>query len=332
MKTLTILVPVLNEEENLPILRQRLNAVLDGLRNHIGAEVIVLDNGSSDRTPAIAKAICADDPQWKYVRYSRNFGYHASLACGFDLATGDALIVLAGDLQEPPELIPIMLGLWEKGNDVVYGVLDERNDSNILKTLGAKVFYQLIYFMSESHLPRHATDFRIISRRVLDVVKNMREPDRYLRGLIHWTGFKQASFIYNRDKRIHGNSTAGIWYSTKWAINAIICFSTVPLRIAAYFGAFVMIGSVLAAAYFVWARFFPPEWMPLPPTGTSAILVLLLFGIGLNAFLLGIIGEYVGRIYNQGKLRPLYIIDEAINMEIHDSVGSPVPRRSRQIR
>ena len=314
MKTLTILIPVLNEEDNLPILRERLDRVMAGLAGRVAAEIIVLDNCSEDRTPQIAKAICAENPAWKYVRYSRNFGYHGSLACGFDQATGDALVVVAGDLQEPPELIPRMIDLWEEGNDVVYGVLDERNDSSLLKTLGAHVFYQVIYWASEARLPRHATDFRLISRRVIDAVKTMREPDRYLRGLVHWAGFRQASFVYSRDKRIHGKSTAGIWYSTKWAVNALICFSYLPLRIAAYFGMLVMLASTLAAAYFVTVRFYPPSWMPIPPTGTTAIIVLMLFAIGLNAFFLGIIGEYVGRIYNQGKGRPLYIVDETVNI------------------
>jgi dolichol-phosphate mannosyltransferase len=315
MKNLTILVPVLNEEENLPLLRQRLTDVLSSLQGRIRPEVIILDNCSSDRTPIIAADICAGSPDWKYVRYSRNFGYHNSLACGFDLARGDGLIVLAGDLQEPPELIPQMVELWEQGNDVVYGVLRERNDSDLIKTLGAKLFYSLIYSMIPSGLPRNATDFRLISRRVVDVVRQMREPDRYLRGLVHWVGFKQASFVYDRDKRQFGKSTAGIWYSTKWAVNALISFSNLPLRIAAVFGLLTMLLSTLAALYFVVVHFFPPRWMLIPPTGTTAIIVLLLFVIGLNAFFLGIIGEYIGRIYNQGKQRPLYVIDRTINVD-----------------
>lgn len=315
MKTLTILIPVLNEELNLPTLRQRLESVFAGLKDRVQPEYIVLDNCSEDSTPQIAESFCLNDPHWKYVRYSRNFGYHGSLAGGFDLASGDALIVVAGDLQEPPEMIPLMVELWQQGHDVVYGTLKERNDSNLIKTAGAKIFYSLIYRMSSSVLPPNATDFRLISRRVIDVVKDLREPDRYLRGLVHWAGFKQASFPYNRDKRTHGRSTAGIWYSTKWAANAIISFSNLPLRAAAYFGALAMLLSFLASIYFVVVRFYPPTWMPIPPTGTTAIIVLLLFAIGLNAFFLGIIGEYVGRIYTQGKKRPLYVIDKTVNLE-----------------
>ncbi|MCX7308947.1 MAG: glycosyltransferase family 2 protein [Afipia sp.] len=314
MKTLTILIPALNEELNLPTLRRRLESVFAGLKDKVRPEYIVLDNCSEDSTPQIAERFCLENSDWKYVRYSRNFGYHGSLAGGFDLASGDALIVVAGDLQEPPEMIPLMVDLWQQGNDVVYGILQERNDSNLVKTVGAKVFYSIIYRMSSSPLPNSATDFRLISRRVIDVVKNMREPDRYLRGLVHWAGFKQSSFLYNRDKRIHGKSTAGIWYSTKWAVNAIISFSNLPLRAAAFFGLIAMIVSLLATVYFVIVHFFPPAWMPIPPTGTTAIIVLLLFAIGLNAFFLGIIGEYVVRIYTQSKKRPLYVIDKVVHL------------------
>jgi dolichol-phosphate mannosyltransferase len=313
MIKLTILIPALNEADNLPLLRDRLNNVFEGLKGRVEPEIIILDNCSVDATSDLAAAICAARPEWKYVRYSRNFGYHNSLACGFDLASGDALIVVTGDLQEPPELIPRMIDLWEQGNDVVYGVLAARNDSNVLITIGAKLFYTLIFAMTPARLPQNATDFRLVSRRVIDAVKNMREPDRYLRGLVHWVGFRQASFVYDRDKRTCGPSTAGLWYSAGWA--AIVSFSNLPLRLAAYFGAATMLISIMASIYFVTVHFYPPEWMPIPPTGTTAIIVLVLFAIGLNALFLGVIGEYIGRIYNQGKGRPLYIVDHKLNFD-----------------
>ncbi len=308
------MIPALNEELNLPILRQRLEAVFSELKDRIDPEFILLDNCSTDATAALGAQFCTESLHWKYVRYSRNFGYHASLACGFDLATGDALVVVAGDLQEPPELIPKMVDLWEQGNEVVYGVLNTRNDSNLIKTMGAAVFYRLLYRMSATMLPPGATDFRLISRKVIDVIKSMREPDRYLRGLVHWAGFKQDFFIYDRDKRVHGTSTAGIWYSLKWAANSIISFSNLPLRAASIFGLLTIVISILSSFYFIYVHFYPPRWMPIAPTGTTAILVLLLFAIGLNAFFLGVIGEYVGRIYNQGKHRPLYVIDKTMNI------------------
>ena len=314
MKVLTILVPCFNEEHNLPRLYERLNAVLLSNADKVRAEVILLDNCSEDGTEGVSKNICLANANWKYVRYSRNFGYHNSLACGFDLATDDALIVLAGDLQDPPELISLMIERWENGNDVVYGILKKRNDDSALKTIGAKIFYRLIHRMSDTPLPPNATDFRLISRRVIDVVKKMKEPDRYLRGLIQWTGFKQTSFDYDRSKREFGKSSVGVWHSLKWAVNAIICFSALPLRLISLFGLAVMLLSGLAAIYFLIVRFFPLTTSP-PPTGTTSIILILLFGIGLNSFFLGVIGEYVGRVYNQGKHRPLYVIDEKFNFD-----------------
>jgi len=316
MKKLTILIPAYNEAENLPELRRRLELVFDGMRSRVEPEYILLDNRSSDRTPEIARSFCAQNPQWKYIRYSRNFGYHNSLACGFDLATGDALIVVAGDIQEPPEKIPEMVDLWEKDHQVVYGILQKRNDNDPVKSIGAWLFYRLLFSISGDNAPKNATDFRLIDRKVIDVVRRMREPDRYLRALVQWTGFNQAPFQYDRAPRTRGKSVATFWYGVKWGINAIISFSTVPLRLATYFGLIVLIGSFVFGLYFLLAHFIPALSGTRPPTGTTAILVLLSFAIGLNAFFLGIIGEYVGRSYAQGKERPLYIIDEAINIKV----------------
>jgi polyisoprenyl-phosphate glycosyltransferase len=310
MKKLSILVPVFNEEGNLPRLQKRLDLVLEKIKGKIDPEVIILDNCSTDNSSNISKAIVKQSRYWKYIRLSRNFGYHNSLACGFDIATGDGLIVLAGDLQEPPEFIPEMVEKWEQGYEVVYGILNERNDSSLLKTIGARIFYPLIYTISETTLPQNATDFRLIDRKIIDVIKKMREPDRYLRGLIHWSGFKQIGFQYDREKRIYGESVAGIWYSTKWALNAIICFSNFPLRIISYFGILVLILSTGLSLFFIYTKFYPLEFLPTPPTGSTVIILLLLFIIGMNSLFLGLIGEYVGRIYTQGKERPLYIIDE----------------------
>lgn len=327
MPLLTILVPALNEEGNLQALHQRLQPVIESLRPRVQCEVILLDNCSTDRTREIGQQLCAADPAWRYVRYSRNFGYHGSLACGFDLARGDGVVVLAGDLQEPPELLAKMVDLWLQGNDVVYGVLEKRNDDTWLKTLGAHLFYWLFYRLADIRMPMNATDYRIISRRVLEVVRQLREPDRYLRGLVHWVGFRQVAFTYDRERRVHGKSNAGIGVSIMWALNATVCFSAKPLRAVAVFGALVMLISILVSLFFAFSYFFPPASFPTRVSGVTALALLVMFGTGVNALFLGVIGEYVGRIYNQGKLRPLYVIDEAVNIVVDDRVGWPLPTR-----
>lgn len=312
---LTLLVPCYNEAANLPAAYERIETVMAQLRETVDYEVIVLDNRSEDRTRGVAKDLCSRNLRWRYVRYSRNFGYHASLACGFDVARGDALVVIAGDLQEPPEMIPRMIEIWREGNDVVYGVLKRRSDESILKTVGAWFAYRLIYWLSDSRIPPSATDFRLIDRKVIDAIRRMSEPDRYLRGMVHWVGFRQASFPYDRDPRRHGESSGGLWVSIRMAVHAIICFSHMPLRAMAYFGLLVMLGALAFGLFFLYVYFARPLWIPEPPSGMTGIALLLVFAIGLNALFLGLIGEYVGRIYNQGKSRPLYIIDEKVNFD-----------------
>lgn len=312
MKKISILVPVLNEEENFPELEKRLSALVTRLNNY-NFEIILLDNCSTDSSPVLAKEITSRLKNWKYVRYSKNFGYHNSLVCGYDLASGDALVVVQADLQDPPELIEKMIGLWEDGNNVVYGILIKRNDYSILKTIGAKIFYRIIYFAGNLKMPINATDFRLVDRKVIDAVKQLREPDRYLRGLVHWVGFRSAGFYYDRDSRVKGKSVGNLYYCTKYAINAFISFSEFPLRFMIYLGLIIISICFLASIYFLWLYFHQDVLTNKLPTGLTMTTLLSIFSIGLNAVFFGVIGEYVGRIYNQGKKRPLYIIDEKIN-------------------
>lgn len=312
-KLVTILVPAYNESGGLPHLYDRLVNVLDGEPDY-RFEVIVLDNASEDASREIALDICNRDARWCYLRYSRNFGYHASLAAGFDVAHGDALVVVAGDLQEPPEMIPTMLRGWEAGADVVYGVLRRRSDHSRIKALGAKLAYKLIHVLSDAKIPPNATDFRLIDRRVVDVLRQMREPDRYLRGLVHWVGFKQRPFEYDREPRRHGRSNWGTYNSVLMALHAVICFSAKPLRLMTLVGLCITLGAALLALVYLILYFWKPTFIAPPPPGISMISILVMFMVGLNALFLGIIGEYVGRIYNQGKQRPLYLIDERVSI------------------
>ena len=203
-KLISIILPAYNEEANLPSAFMRINAVAQSLSEAYDFEMIVLDNASTDRTGAIAKAHCEADPRWKYLAYSRNFGAEASMLAGLDHAKGDAVINVFSDMQDPPELIPEMVHRWERGAQMVYGVLRERNDYSILKTIGAKIAYKLIRWFADTNIPENATDFRLMDRVVVDAVCQMREPDRYLRGLVHWLGFKVDSFQFDRAKREGG--------------------------------------------------------------------------------------------------------------------------------
>jgi dolichol-phosphate mannosyltransferase len=307
---ISIVVPAYNEEANLPNLFDRVGRVAAGLEQDARFEFIVLDNSSTDLTRRLAIEQAERDPRWKYVRYSRNFGAEASLLAGLDLAMGDAVINLFSDLQDPPELIPKMFELWKHGNQVVYGVVRERNDSSYLKTIGARIAYKLIHWLAECKIPENATDFRLMDRSVVNALRSMREPDRYMRGLVHWIGFKQQGITYDRARRKGGSSTANLIYCIRFALHAIACFSAKPMHLAMLFGAFLTSTSILLGAFYLSVHFFKPHFLVAPPPGVTTLILLILFILGVNSLFLGIIGEYVGRIYNQGKGRPLYIVAE----------------------
>lgn len=312
-RLISIILPAYNEEENLPGAIARINAVAESLADRYDFEMIIMDNASVDRTGTIARTQCLADPRWKYLVYSRNFGAEASMLAGLDHAKGDAVINVFSDMQDPPEYIPEMIGKWETGAQMVYGVLRQRNDYSIVKTLGAKVAYKLIHWLADTNIPENATDFRLMDRVVVDALCQMREPDRYLRGLVHWLGFRTDSFIYDRAKRVGGATSANLVYCIKFALHAIVCFSSKPMHLAMMLGLVLTLGSVFLSVAYVVLYFVRPAFLMPPPPGITTIMLFALFIIGLNALLLGIIGEYVGRIYNQGKKRPLYIVADKMN-------------------
>ncbi len=323
---LSIIIPAYNEEANLPTLFARVGAVADGLTERCRVEMIVLDNCSRDQTGRIATEQCARDSRWKYLRYSRNFGAEASLLAGLDFASGDAVVNLFSDLQDPPELIPQMLTEWEKGADVVYGVVRERNDSSKLKTVGAKMAYILINALADCKIPPNATDFRLMDRKVVLALRTLREPDRYMRGLVHWVGFDQRPVTYDRALRVGGKSNGTLIYCIKFAIHAIICFSSKPMDLAMISGAVLTISSLLLGMLYTALFFARPAFLNPPPPGVTTLLLLTLFSLGIQSLFLGIIGEYVGRIYNQGKGRPIYIADKTVGFRAADL---PMPSRTR---
>ncbi len=324
-KTVSVVILSFNEAENLPQVFKHLGKQASDLVALYDFEFILLDNSSTDQTRELAANQCRGNPQWRYIRYSRNFGAEASLQAGLDHSTGDAVIVFCADLQDPPDYFPEMLAKWEAGAEVVSGILSERNDSSLLKTLGAKIAYHLIFQLTESRIPPNATSFRLLDRKVVAVLMEMREPDRYFRGMVHWVGFKQDYFTYNRQKRVAGNSNAGILHCILYAFNAIICFSSRPMHLSMYFGLALTGLAVLSSGIYGILFFLEPSFLPTPPPGTTTLILLALFLVGMNSLFLGIIGEYVGRIYRQGKNRPLYIVAERINFNpsVDQSIHSP---------
>lgn len=310
----TIVVPAYNEEMNLPQLEKRLIAVLSSIQE-VCFEVLLIDNCSEDNTENIMIEMSARNQGWKHIRFSRNFGFETSLAAGLHYAAGDALIYLSSDLQEPPEEIPKMVSIWlNSGCDIVYGVVGHRNDYSFLKTLGAKIAYWLIHKLSDSKIPANATDFRLISRPVINVLKRCSERSRYMRGLVHWVGFRTVSFTYDRAERIRGHTTANIFYSFRFAIQALVANSQTPLHLTSFIGFFftmiALAGIILYGSFQVSVLLGYPIFAEAPDGWTSLIIAILFFG-GVQCMFLGIIGEYIGRIYTETKHRPRWIVANA---------------------
>jgi len=228
-------------------------------------------------------------------------------------APGDVSLAPVAFDTPREEMIPEFVRQWEEGFEVVGGVLRKRRDYRILKTIGAKIAYWMIYTLSDCKIPANATDFRLLDRKVVNALRLLREPDRYLRGLVHWVGFRRVYVPYDRAARSGGRSTAGLWFCVSYALNAMLCFSTKPLRLATFFGGLVVAASFGYALFALAIYFLRLSFIPVAPPGVTTIVLLISFFLGFNTMFLGIIGEYVARIYNQGKNRPLYLVDEQLN-------------------
>ena len=309
MSTLvSIVIPALNEQDNIAPLEADLTQTLDGLPYSF--EFIVVDNGSTDGTDVEVKKICLRDSRWKYVRFSRNFGVEASITAGYRLASGEAIVVLYSDLQDPPQVIPAFLQKWREGFDVVYGIRTVRPGDAKWRNAMVKVVYGVIALLADVEIPRNAGDFRLISRRVADALESCTESNRYMRGLIAWLGFRQTGVEYQRRPRATGESKAPLGSLIVFALNAFTSFSVKPLRVFTFLG-FCLVGlSLLAIPLYVYL-FLTGS----PPPGITTLIVLALLGIGINSLGIGVLGEYLGRTYAETKRRPLYVIAESVNME-----------------
>ena len=308
----TVAIPIFNEEEVLPELYRRVRDVLAELPGD-GHEMVFVDDGSSDGTFEILTTLAEIDPQVRAVALSRNFGHQAALTAALDQATGDVVVLMDGDLQDAPETIPLFLEKHAEGYDVVYAIRQQRKEGWLKRTCYAS-FYRIISRMSEIELPRDAGDFALLSRRVVDELRRSPERHRYLRGMRCWVGFRQTGIPVIRDARYAGDSKFSARKLLRLAFDGIFSFSVMPLRIATVLGALVVAGSTLFAAYATLVHLF----LSRSPQGFTALIVAVTFLAGVQLLFLGLCGEYIGRIYEQVKQRPQYVVDRVVTMEALD--------------
>lgn len=303
---LSVAIPIHNEETVLPELLRRLRCVLDGLAGG-PHEIVFVDDGSTDRTFEILQQAALQDTRIVVVSLSRNFGHQAAITAALDHAVGEAVVVMDGDLQDVPEVIPKFVEKYQQGYDVVYAQRVRRKEPWPLR-LCYFVFYRMMARLSDIHLPLDSGDFGLMSRRVINQVRRMPEHHRYLRGIRSWVGFRQVGVAVERAERHSGKSKYSLIRLVKLATDGVFAFSIVPIRAAALVGTFVMFVSILYVAYAVYAKVF----LQRSPQGFTALLVAVTFLSGIVLFFLGIIGEYVGRIYEETKGRPQYIVGRIV--------------------
>ena len=304
MLKLTVVVPAYNESEGLREFHARLAAVFDGM--DLETEVLYVDDGSRDDTWAVMNALREADARVSTLKLSRNFGKELALTAGLDHADADAVVVIDADLQDPPELIPAFVAHWRDGYDVIYGTRASRAGETGFKKLTSSVFYRVMERLSQTPIPRDTGDFRLLSRRALDALKQVRERQRFMKGLFTWVGYRQLAVVYDRDPRHAGETKWNYWRLWNFAIDGITSFSGAPLKLATYIG---LVTALLAFVFGLWvmakALLFGD-----PVRGYPSLMVIVLFLGGVQLVALGVIGEYLGRLYVESKQRPLYLIDE----------------------
>lgn len=316
---LSVIVPCYNEQDVLRATHERLTSVLAGM-SWLDYELIFINDGSHDDTQAILTQLQLVDPHVRVLLLSRNFGHQIAVTAGLEEAAGDAVVIIDADLQDPPEVIPQMVQLWRDGNDVVYGLRTDRKGESAFKLWTAKVFYRLINRLSETKMPFDAGDFRLLDRRVVEVINAMPERARFLRGMVSWTGFKQVSLPYERAARHAGTSKYPLAKMISFAMDGIISFSLVPLKLAIWTGFLAIWIAVAGIIVAIVDRMLNKQLT----RGWASLFVAVLFMGGVQLVSLGILGEYLGRIYTEVKRRPLYVIQERL--------GFPANRKARSKR
>lgn len=315
---LSLVLPVFNEEAVIDELGRRLREFL----GKVGTswEVVFVDDGSSDRSRELLAKLCAGDERFKLVGLSRNFGHQLAITAGMDHASGDAVVVMDADLQDPPEVVLEMLARHREGFDVVYGVRNHRQGETIFKRATAAMYYRLLRAMVGVPIPLDAGDFRLLGRPVVMALQALRETNRFVRGMVSWVGFRQTAVYYDRPERFAGETHYPLRKMIRFALDGIASFSTLPLRVAVWLGVAAGAVGVLVAIWAAYAKFVAHATLP----GWTALMVAICLASSAQLLMIGVLGEYVGRIYEEVKRRPLYIVRDLVNVDVE-----PPPRSQR---
>lgn len=334
--TYSIVIPVFNEEDGLDELYRQLSKVLERLDGT--AEVILVDDGSRDKSFAIMSAISARDARFLALRLSRNFGHQMALTAGCDYARGEATITMDADLQDPPEVLLAMAAKWREGNEIVYAIRRSRDVDTPFKKYTALAFYHLLRRFADIKAPVNSADFRLVDRKVLKAFQRLREKNRYIRGMFAWLGYKQAEVYFDREARFAGETKYPVWKMARLALDALVSFSNLPLRFCMGFGLLMSGFSILIGLWTVVAKLSGFGHYEI---GWTSLFVLISFVGGLNMFMIGVLGEYVARVYDEVRNRPLYLVSEIIGGRGEEnalrsegaipsaSAGSPRPLRPK---
>jgi len=305
--TLTLVLPIYNEEDVIPELHGRLQAFLSTF--DFETEVLFVNDGSRDRSMELLRGIASVEPRYRVLSFARNFGHQAAITAGMDFARGEAVVVMDADLQDPPEVVLQMVARWREGFDVVYGRRRTREGETWFKLLTARWFYRLFALMIPIEVPLDAGDFRLMSRRVVVALRELREAHRFVRGMVAWVGFKQTDVPYDRPGRFAGETKYPLRKMIRFALDGITSFSILPLRFSTYLGIAMNIGSMAIVLWALLAKYVFEKVVP----GWTFIVVLVAVFSGVQLLMVGILGEYIGRIYEEVKRRPLYIVADTVN-------------------
>ena len=305
MKKVSILIPFYNEQEVLPSLFERLQSLIDSNDNYQW-EVMLINDGSTDNSLCLVKQMRLRDKRFRYIDLSRNFGKETAMLAGFDNVTGDCMVIMDADLQHPPEVIPQMLKLWEEGYDDIYGKRNDRGNEPWLRRKLSLLYYKLLQKTTNVSILQNVGDFRLLDRICIDALSSMRESQRYTKGMFQWIGFKKKEFTFDQDDRVAGNTKWSYIKLLNLAIEGITSYTTSPLKIA------TVMGLIVSLCAFIYMLFVLIKAIAVgdPVAGYPTIMVVMLFLGGVHLLSLGIIGEYIGRIFNETKNRPAYFVRE----------------------